>query len=101
MRATVSARTGARADDGRRSGIAASVAAILPPLPGLTRALGQGEDAVGGKGGPLFLEAARPADLQPLDPGHVGQAEVDAKVVLRDVAAAAPHLLDLGHTPRR
>src|SRR5262249_8646503 len=65
-----------------------------------SRAFLEGEDAVRGEIAPFLLEAAGPAHVQPLYRGGRGQTEVYTQVVLRRVAAPAPHLLGLDRAAR-
>src|SRR6267378_1337922 len=50
---------------------------------------------------PALLEAVGPPNVDALDAGGVAEAEMDTEVVLREITAAAAHLLRLNDAARR
>ena len=97
-RSCAGARTGDREQSARTRTPAATPPhrAALLPLPSRRARIWSAAHVA-----PLLLEAVRPAHPEPIDLRRLPEAEVRAQVVLRDVAAAAAHLLPLRDAARR
>src|SRR4051812_10249299 len=67
----------------------------------LARAFAQRVQLAGRESVPVLLASIRPADVETVDDGRAGQAEMDAQIVLRQVTAAAAHFLPLLRARRR
>src|SRR5207248_9518844 len=52
-------------------------------------------NGIDGEIGPAFFTAIGPANLDPVDAAGAAESEMDAKIILRKVAAPAAHFLPL------